>query len=118
MDTPAAGPQIRDTRVSRDRSTADAGGPDQVLRVRRRLDDLATAVARATDADDRVTAWRIVRGVEAALELADPGTALPASPVLARRFAAAHRRLLQRAACSPGVPLAALPDPGSGVPGR
>lgn len=97
---------------------ADAGRGDPVLWIRRRLDDLAEEVARATDADDRTTAWAIVRVVEAVVEVVDPPTELPAAPVLARRFAAAHRRLLQRAPACPGLLIAALPDPGPGAPGR
>lgn len=81
-------------------------------RVRGYLDRLAGVVAAATDADDRITAHRIVRRLETALDVVEGQAPLPPAPVLARRFAQLHRRALEQIQRCPGA-LAAqlLPTP-------
>lgn len=82
---------------------------DTHQRIREHLDDLAGRVARATDRDDRLTAWRLLREVEDALEVAEADAGLPPAPVLARRFAHAHRRALREAEYCPDRLAGALP---------
>lgn len=83
---------------------------DTRQRIREHLDGLAGRVARATDEDDRLTAWRILRGVEDALEVVEGDAELPPAPVLARRFAHAHRRALRQAERCPDRVAGALLD--------
>ena len=57
------------------------------------LDTLAHEVADALDCGDDDTAWTITQAVERMASLADDGPR-PPSPVIGRRFARAHGRLL------------------------
>lgn len=58
------------------------------------LDALADSVAAALDAGDDVTAWDIVVALEELTGPLDDDVRPPAAPVIARRFARAHQRIL------------------------
>ncbi|MFA9429983.1 hypothetical protein [Egicoccus sp. AB-alg2] len=66
--------------------------------LRARLDDLAARVAADLERGAVDAAWRHTRGIE---HEADPTSTIaepvPPAPVIGRRFAAAHRRLLRLA---------------------
>lgn len=65
--------------------------------LRAQLDDLAARVAAAIETDDLAGAWEHTRDLERRADpAAMPATAVPVppAPVIGRRFAAAHRRLL------------------------
>lgn len=67
--------------------------------LRRQLDDLAADVAGWLDGGDPAAAWAVTRALEAAAQpvpqaRAPQEEAVPPLPVIGRRFARAHRRLL------------------------
>lgn len=65
------------------------------------LDALADLVATALDAGDEDRAWALTRTLEA-MSGTGGGADRPPSPVIGRRFAVAHRRLLARASGAHG----------------
>lgn len=65
--------------------------------VREQLDRLATWVADRLDHGDEAAAWTVTVAAEALGGRTATGDARPASPVIGRRFAAAHRQLLVQA---------------------
>lgn len=66
------------------------------------LDALAHVVAAALDDGDEDRAWALTRALEAAVG-ACAEVEQPSSPVIGRRFAMAHRRLLARASTAGGA---------------
>ncbi|MEX0658710.1 MAG: hypothetical protein WD080_06210 [Egibacteraceae bacterium] len=60
------------------------------------LDELAHVVAAALDGGDDAHAWALTRALED-LAGTDGGSARPPGPVIGRRFARAHRLLLDGA---------------------
>ena len=65
--------------------------------LRQRLDDLADTVVRELDRGALVAAWARVRALERELDPSAPvapAEPVPPAPVIGRRFAAAHRRML------------------------
>jgi hypothetical protein len=65
--------------------------------VREQLDRLATWVADRLDRGDDDAAWAVTVAAEALRGRTAAGDPRPASPVIGRRFAAAHRQLLDQA---------------------
>ncbi|HSK24660.1 MAG TPA: hypothetical protein VK906_15850 [Egicoccus sp.] len=74
-----------------------ASRPAAPTPLRRRLDELADAVVRDLERGALAAAWARTRALEREADPAGAGAAaepVPPAPVIGRRFAAAHRRLL------------------------
>lgn len=71
--------------------------PTATTALRRRLDDLADTVVRELERGSLAAAWARVRALEQEADPTAPAAApepVPPAPVIGRRFAAAHRRML------------------------
>lgn len=75
--------------------------------VREQLDRLASWVAERLDHGDDATAWDVTVATELASGRAPGDGPRPPAPVIGRRFAAAHRRLLAAATRPPRADRAA-----------
>jgi hypothetical protein len=72
------------------------------------LDDLAARAAALLDAGQERAAWALTADLELAAGVAPPVGRRPPGPVIGRRFAAAHRRVLRVARRDPAVLAAVL----------
>ncbi|MEX2504495.1 MAG: hypothetical protein WD378_06570 [Egicoccus sp.] len=71
--------------------------PQAAELLRRRLDEAADAVARDLDRGALASAWARTRSLEREVDptaACTPAEPMPPAPVIGRRFAAAHRRML------------------------